>query len=393
MKVLLFANTDWYLYNFRRSLAQALREAGHDLVLVSPEGDYGHKLRELGFHWLPAPMLRRSLNPVREILLVNWLRRLLVEERVDLVHAFTIKPAIYGSLAARLARIPARVNAVAGMGYVFTSNDLRALVLRPVVRSLMRLALGGPGARLILQNPDDVRLFEDSGIVGRTTIRRIPGSGVDCGRFAPGPVGTRRDGEPLRVLLAARLLWDKGLQEFAEAARELLSSGRSIVFLLAGTPDPGNPAAVPQEVLEAWQRSGWLKLLGHVEDMPSLLRSVDVAVLPSYREGLPKGLIEAAACGIALVTTDVPGCREVVTDMEDGLLVPARDSKALAAAIARLQDDEGLRRRLAAAAHHRARREFDERIVIRRTLSVYQELVGPADTAIAAAQLSGQSDP
>jgi glycosyltransferase involved in cell wall biosynthesis len=389
MKILLFANMDWYLFNFRRSLVHALRDAGHELVLVSPEGSYGHKLRELGFDWRPAPMLRRSLNPLREALLVNWLRKLMVKERVDLVHSFTIKAAVYGSLAARLARVPARVNAVAGMGYVFTSNDLRALVLRPLVRSLMKFALDGRGTRLILQNPDDVRLFENSRIVRSESIRRIPGSGVDCNLFSPSPAGTAPRQGPLRVLLAARPLWDKGIQEFANAAHELRRAGRSIEFLLAGEPDAGNPAAVPQEALAGWQNSGTLKILGHVDDMPNLLRSVDVAVFPSYREGLPKGLIEAAACGIALITTDAPGCREVVNDMQDGLLVPARDSKALAEAIARLQDDEPLRRRLARAAHLRAREEFDERIVIRKTVSVYQELVGPDESSLRQAQLDG----
>lgn len=391
MKVLLFANTDWYLYNFRRSLATALRAAGHELVLVSPPGEYGPKLRDLGFRWIPAPLSRRSLNPLREALLVDWLRRTMRRERVDLVHGFTIKCAVYGSLAARLAGIPARVNAVAGMGYVFTSEDLLAKLLRPVVRGLLKLALDGQGARLILQNPDDVALFKKSRLVRPENIRLIPSSGVDCGRFSPAPTGERRPPGVLRVLLAARLLWDKGLQEFADAAHALKASGRRIEFLLAGEPDVGNPAAVPQEVLAGWHRSGTLQLLGHVDDMPTLLRSVDIVVLPSYREGLPKGLIEAAACGIALVTTDVPGCREVVSDMVDGLLVPARDGKALAVAIARLADDEELRRRLAAAAHRRVQEEFDERRVIHKTLQVYGELVAPGAVPTPPVQLDGQS--
>lgn len=391
MKVLLFANSDWYLFNFRRSLAQALRDAGHDLLLVSPDGSYGPKLRELGFNWIPAPMARRSLNPFREALLVDWLRKLMVKHQVDLVHSFTIKPAVYGSLAARLARVPARVNAVAGMGYVFTSNDVRALTLRPVVRGLMKVALGGSGSRLILQNPDDVNLFGKTRIVLNQNIRLIPGSGVNCERFSPGPAGSQQKSGPFRVLLAARLLWDKGLQEFVEAAEELARSGRSIEFLVAGEPDPGNPAAVPEDVLDDWGASCIVKLLGHVEDMPTLLRSVDVAVLPSYREGLPRGLIEAAACEIALITTDAPGCREVVTDMVDGLLVPIRDSKALASAIARLQDDEPLRRRLAAAAHRKAQEQFDERIVIQKTLSVYKELFELPGSAIGQGQLNTPS--
>jgi glycosyltransferase involved in cell wall biosynthesis len=376
---MLFANTDWYLYNFRRSLALALRDAGHEVLLVSPPGPYGARLQALGLRWVAAPMERRSLNPLRELALLRWLRQLMQAEQVDLVHGFTIKCAVYGSLAARWAARapgqPARVNAVAGMGYVFTSNDLKARLLRPVVRALLKLALGGYGARLVLQNPDDVALFQDARLVDATQVRLIAGSGVNCERFAPRVPGAGRVDGPFRVVLPARLLWDKGLQEYAEAARRLKDEGRVICFLLAGDPDPGNPAAVPEATLREWVAQGLLEWLGHVDDMPALLASVDAVVLPSYREGLPRGLIEAAACALPLVTTDVPGCREVVRHEQDGLLVPVKDGAALARAIARLQDDPALRERLGQAARARALAEFDERSVITRTIDVYRELM------------------
>lgn len=372
MKIVLFANTDWYLWNFRRSLAVALRDAGHDVLLISPDGPHGEKLRGLGLRWQPLPMDRRSLNPVREALLLVHLVRLLRRERPDVVHGFTIKCAVYGSLAARLAGVPGRVNAVAGMGYVFISNSPKARVLRPVVRSLLKLALGGRNARLILQNPDDVALFEKAGLVDAAQVRLIAGSGVDCSRFTPDP--DRKPGAVLRVLLPARLLWDKGLAEYLQAARVLKAEGRPIEFLLAGEPDPGNPAAVPEATVREWVGEDVVQWLGHVDDMPALLRSVDIVALPSYREGLPKGLIEAAASGCALVTTDVPGCREVVTHDIDGLLVPVRDGEALAGAIARLQDEPALRARLAEAGRGKALRRFDERIVVSRTFDVYGEV-------------------
>ncbi len=374
MKIILFANTDWYLYNFRRSLALALQEAGYELLLISPPGPYGEKLRALGLRWEPLPMDRRSLNPLREAVLLLHLWRLFRRERPALVHGFTIKCAVYGSLAARLARVPARVNAVAGMGYVFTSEELKARLLRPLVRSLMHVALDGRNARLILQNPDDVALFERAGFVDRAHIRLIQGSGVDCSRFLAND-RVRAPDKPLRVLLAARLLWDKGVAEFVAAARQLQAQGRPIEFLLAGDPDPGNPAAVPEADLQAWVAEGVLQWLGHVDDMPALFASVDVVVLPSYREGLPKGLIEAAACALPLVTTDVPGCREVVSDGVDGLLVPPRNAEALAAAIARLQDDPGLAQRLGTAARVKALGQFEECIVVANTMAVYAELL------------------
>lgn len=374
MKVVLFANTDWYLYNFRRSLALELLAAGHELLLISPAGPYGKKLNDLGLRWQPVPMDRRSLNPVRELALLWHLWRLFRRERPMLVHSFTIKCAVYGAIAARFSGVAARVNAVAGMGYVFVSEDTKARLLRPVVRALLRLALSGRRALLILQNPDDVAMMDQAGLVDPSRVRLIAGSGVDCSRFSANE-SARESGKPIRVLLASRLLWDKGIGEYVAAARQLSTQGRGIEFLLAGDPDPGNPAAIPESTLKRWVDERVLQWLGHVDDMPALLAGVDMVVLPSYREGLPKGLIEAAACALPLVTTDVPGCREVVTDGVDGLLVPARDSEALAAAIASLQDDPALARRLGESARRKALSNFDERIIIARTMAVYMELV------------------
>lgn len=377
MKVVLFANTEWYLYNFRRSLAGTLVDAGYEVLLLSPPGPYGARLQALGLRWEPVPMQRRSLNPLRELALLVHLWRVLRREKPDLVHGFTIKCAVYGALAARFAGVHARVSAVAGMGYVFTSNDVKARMLRPLVRTLLKVALGGRRSRLILQNPDDVELFRAAGLGDAEHVRLIPGSGVDCLRFQPGPA--RAQGGPTRVLLASRLLWDKGIAEYVQAAsriREIAGIG-AVHFLLAGDPDPGNPAAVPESAVRDWVSNGVIEWLGHVDDMPGLLAGVDIAVLPSYREGLPKGLIEAAASGRALVTTDVPGCREVVTDGVDGLLVQPRDPAALAAAILRLHVDPALAGRLGAAARLKALGRFDERRILQETLNVYRELLAP----------------
>jgi glycosyltransferase involved in cell wall biosynthesis len=373
-RIALFGNTDWYLYNFRLSLARRIRDEGGHLLLLSPPGGYGEKLREMGFDWRPLPMERRSLNPFGEAALLARIAMLLRRERIDIVHGFTIKPAIYAGLAGRMAGVRGRVSAVAGMGFVFISDSLKARMLRPVVRTLAWAAFGGDDARLIVQNPDDRAAFVDPGLVDPARVHTIPGSGVDLSRFQPS-TRTRGEGEPLKVLLAARVLWDKGMAEFIEAARALKSEGRNIRFLLAGEPDPGNPATCPPESVAAWHAEGVIEHLGHVGDMPGLLADVDVVVLPSYREGLPKTLIEAAGCALPLVTTDVPGCREVVTHEVDGLLTPAREWEPLARAIARLDDDAALRRRLGEAARAKALDQFDEQIVLRRTLDVYGELL------------------
>lgn len=376
-KLIFFANTDWYLYNFRRSLALAAQSSGYEVLLVSPPGEYGERLRHLGLRWQPLPRMdRRSLNPLRELQLLLSLVVLFRHERPALVHGFTIKCAVYGSLAAQLARVPARVNAVAGLGYVFASSDRKARWLRPMVRAMLHLALRGRRTRLILQNPDDQMMFQQSGLIELDRVDLIPGSGVDCVRFSPCADGGSTPRSQPCVLLAARLLWDKGVGEYVEAARLLRSAGRSVRFLLAGTPDPGNPAAVPESILHQWVDEGVIEWLGHVDDTSELFRSVDIVALPTYyREGLPKSLIEAAACSLPLVTTDMPGCREVVTNEVDGLLIPPHDAGALAQAIARLIDSPGLAARLGAAARLKALANFDERLVIERTLAVYRELL------------------
>jgi len=374
MKILLFANTDWYLYNFRLPLARALREAGAEVVLISPHGAYGARLEAEGFRWIPLPMQRRSLNPLRELRFLLHLGRLYRRERPDAVHHFTIKCVVYGFVAARVAGIRRRINAVAGMGYVFTSHDWRARLLRPFVRALMKMALSGKHTRLILQNADDCAAFEQYSLVDAERVRLIRGSGVDTERFRP-RAHSCAEQQPFRVMFAARLLWDKGVREYVEAARQLKAAGLTIEFLLAGSPDPGNPAAVPVDTVRAWNDAGLITALAHVDDMPHWLHQVDLAVLPSYREGMPRSLIEAAACGLPIVTTDAPGCREIVQQGVNGMLVPCRDAKALADAIRFMHDHPAERARMGAAGRERVLREFDEKIVLAKTLDVYRELM------------------
>lgn len=375
MKFILFANTDWYLYNFRLSTALQLQSMGVEVVMVSPPGDFGARFERHGVRWSPLPMQRASLNPLREAGTLLRLVQLLREERPQLLHSFTLKCAVYGALAARAAGVPATVNAVTGLGYVFASEQPKARLLRPLVSALMRGALGGERSRVILQNPDDAAAFESARLAPAQQIRLIRSSGVDVARFRQREVGEST--RPLRVLLAARLLREKGIHEYIDAALMLKGQGRTIEFLLAGQPDSGNPHSVEAEEIQSWHDKGVLRWLGHVDDMPALLRSVDVMALPSYyREGVPKSLIEAGACGVALVTTNLPGCREVVSnDGEDGLHVEPRSAASLAQVLARLDDDRDLLARLGARARERALADFDERVVIRKTCEVYRELL------------------
>lgn len=377
MKFMFFANTDWYLYNFRLSTALHLKEQGAEVVMLSPPGSFGAKFAEYDIRWITLPLMERaSLNPARELLTLRQMMQVLSAEQPDLLHNFTVKCAVYGALAARLSKVPAVVNAVAGMGYVFTSNTAMARTLRPIVKVLMRGTLGSRNSRLILQNPDDARAFRGARLVPECNIRLIRGSGVDTTRFVPKAAGLEAP-RPLRVLLAARLLWEKGIREFVDAAALVRAQGRNMEFLLAGAPDPGNPHSVDQHHVDEWTRLGLVRWLGHVDDMPALMRSVDVMALPSYyREGVPRSLIEGAACGLALVTTDLPGCREVVSQHGvDGLHVEPRSAASLAELLLKLDDDRVLLRRLGDCARRKALSEFDEQLVIARTLEVYDELL------------------
>jgi glycosyltransferase involved in cell wall biosynthesis len=375
MKVLLFANTEWYLYNFRLSLARALRDGGADVVLISPPGPYGKRLQAEGFRWISVEMNRRSLNPLREVMLLKRLLDIYRSEKPDIGHHFTIKCVVYGSFAARIAGIKRRINAVAGMGHVFTSNTVLAKVLRPFVRWLLKIALTGEDARLVLQNTDDCSLFEKQRLIAREHIRLIRGSGVDTARFRP-RAESQSHHQPLRVFFAARLLWDKGVREYAMAARLLKQRGYHVDFLLAGAPDFGNPAAVPQSLVDQWKEEGSLIPVGHVDNVLEWLHQVDIAVLPSfYREGVPRSLIEAAACELPIVTTDTPGCRDIVHHNVNGLLVPAKNAVALADAIQFLVDHPDERRRMGIAGRERVIREFDEGLVVRKTVAIYEELL------------------
>lgn len=378
MKFMFFANTDWYLYNFRMSTAMHLKAQGAEVVMLSPPGPFGARFADKGIRWVTLPAMdRASLNPMREALTLRQVVRVLSEERPDLLHNFTVKCAVYGALAARMAGVPAVVNAVAGLGYVFTSDAMMAKTLRPVVKVLMRGTLGRENSRLVLQNPDDAHAFVNSRLVPEQNIRLIRSSGVNTQRFAP---AERQDDQekPLRVLLAARLLWEKGVREFVDAAAMVRARGCPMEFLIAGAPDPGNPRSVEQANVDEWVAKGLVTWLGHVEDMPKLLRSVDVMALPSYyREGVPKSLIEGAACGLALVTTNLPGCREVVScHGVDGLHATPRDAASLAELLISLHQDRALLRRLGESARRKALSDFDEKIVINRTLEVYDELLG-----------------
>lgn len=378
-KILLFANTDWYLYNFRRSLAERLRTDGHQVVLVSPPGAYGPRLIELGFRWIPVDFATGGTNPLAELAVLSRICRLYQTEKPDLCHHFTIKCVLYGSIAARFARVPGVVNAVTGMGHIFTDPGLKARLLRPLVRGLYRFALGRQGSRVIFQNDEDRSYFVANKLVRQESTALVRGSGVDCRTYRPSdrlPVTSDQSpisGQaPVTVLFASRLLREKGIFELLDAARVMKAAGEPVKFIFAGDIYPGNPSSLTADDLAAIRAEGMVDYRGHVDDMLPLLAESDIVVLPSYREGTPRILIEAAAMAKPIVATDIAGCRGLVVHEENGLLVPIKTVQPLVEALATLIHDPQLRQRMGEEGRRIVLEEFDEDIVISRTLAVYQ---------------------
>jgi glycosyltransferase involved in cell wall biosynthesis len=365
---LLFVVTeDWYFVSHRLPLAVAAQAAGFEVAVATRAGRQADVIRGAGIRLISFELSRRGGNPLAELVAL-W--RLYRREGPDLVHHVALKPVVVGALAARLARVPAQVNAVAGLGWLFTSSSGVVRLVRPVLRWALGRLLRQPHSLTIVQNPEDKALLEAAGVPA-ARLRLIRGAGVDVRVFFPLPPSPL----PVCVVLVARMLWDKGVGEFVEAARRLTAAGVAARFVLVGDPDPANPASVPDSTLRAWHGRHGVEWWGRRDDIPAVLQAAHIACLPSfYGEGLPKSLLEAAACGLPIVTTDAPGCREVVQDGVNGLLAPVRDAAALAAALKKLIDDAELRRRMGARSRQRAETEFALETVIAQTLSVYREV-------------------
>jgi glycosyltransferase involved in cell wall biosynthesis/peptidoglycan/xylan/chitin deacetylase (PgdA/CDA1 family) len=376
-KVLLVANTAWYIYNFRRNLALRLKELGSEVVVVSPHDGYVEKLQQAGLRWVEWKLNRAGLNPFTDASSLLALSRIYRRESPQLVHHFTIKPILYGTTVARWCRVPAIVNSVTGLGHLFMSERLAARLLRPAMTRWYVWTLTANHVSAIFQNSDDLAVLAAAApkLLEQAVLTR--GSGVDLERFVPSPAFTGVVGEPSRngtkrALFAGRLIREKGLFEFLEAGRICKQEGLDVEFVVCGEPDPGNRSSISTQELARWKEEGLFRFLGHVDGIDRQIANSDVIVLPSYREGTPRVLLEAAAMGKPIIASDVPGCREVVIDGENGLLVPARDSTALASAMQRMLSDDRLREDMGAAGRRRMVEQFDERDVISQTLRVYE---------------------
>ncbi|WP_144630687.1 glycosyltransferase family 4 protein [Bordetella genomosp. 13] len=376
-RLLFVVNNPAFFMSHRLWPALAAQAAGWDVHVATMDGPAVADIVARGMTHHVIPLTRSGKQPLQELGSMLAMFRLFRRVRPDVVHLVTIKPVLYGGIAARLAGVPGMVAAISGLGFIFLSAGPKARLVRSVVGVMYRLALGHRNSRVIFQNAADRDTLRRLGAVREGQVVMIRGSGVDLREWPAEPEPPK----PVVALMVARLLRDKGVGEFVEAARRLRAQGLEVRMQLAGGIDPGNPASATEADVARWREDGAVEVLGERADVAGLLAASHIAVLPSYREGLPKSLLEAAACGRAVVTTDVPGCRDAITPDRTGLLVPAKDAGALADAIARLAADDALRLAMGRAARELAEQEFDVQDVNRRHLEVYDALVKGASGA------------
>ncbi len=367
-KVMIALNTTWNLYNFRAGLIRALAAEGYEVVAVAPRDEYTPRLSGLGCRFAPLYMDNGGTNPILDLLLLARFFWLLRRERPQVLLGYTAKPNIYGSLAANALGIPV-INNIAGLGAVF----IRPSLLTRLVRWMYRIALARSRC-VFFQNNDDLQMFVRSGLVSPEKAARLPGSGIDLRRFHPVPAAPLT-GRPFRFLLVARMLRDKGVIEYVEAARTVRYAFPEVEFHLLGFVDVKNPTAISNDKLAAWVNEGVVCFAGATDDVRPYLAAADCVVLPSYSEGTPRSLLEAAAMAKPIITTDAVGCRDVVDDGVNGFLCKVRDAADLAEKMKRMirLSDEA-RAEMGVLGRKKMEREFDEQIVINRYLAVVNKL-------------------
>ncbi len=365
MKILFFANTSWNLYNFRFHLIDSIRKAGHDVHLLSPLDEYTETLTNAGFTWHPIEMSRKGMNPIGELQTIGRIRAAFKEIAPDIVFNFTPKCVLYGSPVARSLKIAQVINTISGLGFLFSGSRAKMPVVRQLVRAFYRYSMAG--SRVIFQNPEDMDEFAKRSIIKDDQAFLVASSGVDIHKFA---YTGEPEGTPL-VVLPARLIREKGAYDFVDAARMIRQQGVPARFILVGHIDHGNPSAISKHQINRWVEEGIVEWWGWRGDMETVLAKATLVCLPTYyREGTPKSLLEAAACGRAIITTNVPGCREIVHDGVNGLLIEPNKPRMLADAITRLLQDEPLRLAMGRAGRDFVERDFHNNLITGKIMEV-----------------------
>lgn len=370
-KLLFFVAVDWFFCSHFISRAKAASQAGYDVVVLTHVDHLREAIESAGLRLIPLSIDRRSLNPFSALITLMCIYRVYRSEQPELVHHVALKPILFGSVAARLTGVTHVVNAVVGGGYTFTSKRLLMRLVRPLLQAALRVFLNPPRSKVVFENQDDLTAFIRAKQVRQEDAVLIRGAGVDPARYK----SAMSVSDIPVVVLAARLLWDKGIGEFVEAARIVRAQGIIARFVIVGDVDPGNRASISRETLTRWREDNVVELWGFRADMPEVFAHASIACLPSYREGLPKVLLEAMAASLPCVTTDVPGCREAVRNGDNGLLIPSRDAQALAEALKLLILDPETRHKMGVRGRQRLEQEFSSDLVIEQTLALYKELI------------------
>lgn len=372
-KVLFVVTEDWYFYTHRLTLALLIKEHGYDVLLATKTSSFSDKIRAAGIRIIPLKKMRRSnLNPFGECAAVLELLSIYKNEKPDVVHHVALKPVIYGSLAAKFLKVPAIVNALGGLGAIFSSNKKFATILQPVLRLLLRYTCNGINCRVILQNSHDLYVLQRKIKIKRNNLTLTPGSGVDLDKY----VKTEISGSTPVAILASRMIWDKGVGEFVRVAKRLKSEGFHGRFVLVGMPDYENPFSISESQLQNWNDEGWVEWWGFRADMPKVIAKAWVVCLPTYYgEGVPKVLLEAMASGRPIITTEMPGCQDLVRLNRNGLLVVPRDEESLLDSLRGLLSDLPLCKRMGKVGRKIVETEYTVGHVSEATLSIYKELL------------------
>ncbi len=366
MKVAIVLNTSWNIYNFRMNFVKTLLEKGYEVHTVAPLDDFTHYLTEAGCHHHAVKMDSRGINPLKDLGLIVELWSIYRNIRPDIILHYTIKPNVYGALAASFLGIPV-INNVCGLGTVFLKKNLVSAVAILLYRWTFRFP-----KKVFFQNPDDRDLFISKKLIAPATADLLPGSGIDLARFVP---SAYKRNSQFTFLLISRLITDKGILEYVDAVRRLKARGLQARFQILGAKDPKHQRGIPLKLIDEWIDSNTVEYLGTTKDVQPFIKSADCIVLPSYREGTPHTLLEAASCSKPIITTDVPGCHQVVQDNYNGLLCRVKDAQDLATAMDRMagMNDETLRQ-FGENGRRKMEQEFDETLVINKYLQTIQAL-------------------
>lgn len=367
-KLLFLVTEDWFFYSHFFERACAAKDANYEVIVVTRNSECAKKIRDAGLTVIPINFKRRGVNPLTEIIVLFRLITIYFKVKPDITHHVAAKPILYGTIAALLVTKAKIINAPVGMGYVFSTENKINRLIRPLLMKSYYFLLNPGKSKVIFENKDDMNTFVAADAVKQINAVLIRGAGVDITKYQFRNI--EPEGLPV-IALVSRMLWDKGVAEFVSAAEIINQKNIQARFILVGAPDEDNPSAIPIDKLESWHGNNGVEWWGWKADIAKVLSETHIACLPSYREGLPKSLLEAAAIGLPIVTTDTTGCREVVKNGENGFLVPVRNTQLLVNSLKKLINDKKLRLKMGIASRLMMEENFTSDIVKKQTLEVY----------------------